>query len=126
MKKGIVILALPLLVASVLGIAFTVGTYSKKHPKININNKSGDLLTNVEYGTTVSKSGGIDSLLDGNIIKSRIFFDDDIPGDGGYYLSFLRNGNSHYKAFGYFTNGASLDNRIVIDIMPDTTICRFY
>lgn len=40
--------------------------------------------------------------------------------DGSYQLFYTINNQRRVHFFGYFSNGASLEDRIVIEILPDT------
>lgn len=95
------------------------------NPKIEIINNSGEDITSLEYGITTSKLHNADTLHRGEKLLSKIVFNDEVKGDGAYILRFVRDGNSYNESFGYYTNGSTLNRKIVVNIKSDTIIYTF-
>lgn len=95
------------------------------NPKIKIINNSGELITSLEYGVKIGNLDQVDTLHSGDELVSKIVFSEDVKGDGAYILKFEKNGESHNKSFGYYTNGSTLDRKIIVDIKPDTIIYTY-
>lgn len=94
-------------------------------PTINITNNSEVILTDIEYGV-IGSMKYIDTLLIGQEHNSKILFNQKVKGDGAYILTFKKKGVLYEEAFGYYTNSASLNWQISVNIKPDTIIYNYH
>ena len=93
--------------------------------EVKIENNSRTLITDVEFTTTENlNSIKINQIEPGESINDFLNMKDN-QSDGGYILNFkTANGEIKQSGAGYYTNGGSLDNRIIFLIENDTVIAR--
>ena len=88
---------------------------------VEIQNNSGSKIENVKFYTSERKA-----ILEFGELESNNSVDDFLSmkenqSDGDYIIEFQRvNGEKEKKSGGYYTNGGTLNSKIVFNILKDT------
>lgn len=93
--------------------------------EFEIENNSKTAITDVEFTTSENlNSIKINKIEPGESVNDFLNMEDN-QSDGGYILNFkTANGEIKQSGVGYYTNGGSLDGRIMFSIENDTVIAR--
>ncbi len=93
---------------------------------VEIKNASDKAITNLEFTTSEKLEVLKIDRIDPNETVEEFLSMEENESDGIYVLTFSRSsGENEISAGGYYTNGGSLDNKVVFIVKNDTTILNF-
>lgn len=94
----------------------------KSNPDFIIYNKSNKTLDTIVIGVSNENPSIITNVKKDEYTKGKVIFDDNIKGDGDYFIEIYNKSSNliKQKRFGYYTNGKSLNNIIKIFIYNDS------
>lgn len=89
--------------------------------EVEIKNNSNQPISNVEFNTTENLNSIKFKNIQPNEKITDFFRMSENKSDGSYSLKFKRhNGKIERSGAGYYTNGGSLDSRVIFNIQNDT------
>ena len=117
MKKLITILVLLMISSCHLG---------KNGVLVEIKNTSGEAIHNVTFSSDDKTKLEIEQIKPNESVVEFLDMTNNQKGDGAYGLIFEReNGKKEQTGGGYYTNGGSLDRKVICEIKKDTVLMQF-
>ncbi|WP_276166608.1 hypothetical protein [Zobellia alginiliquefaciens] len=100
--------------------------FEKNGIEVQIKNATKETVTQVEFSTTEKLESVVLDSIGPNIQYTGFLPMSKNKVDGRYTLSFIRsNGKKEIVGKGYYSNGAALNNRVLIEVKRDTTVFEF-
>lgn len=98
---------------------FIVGCV-KNNPSFTLKNKTDFIIDKVEIGIKSNTINTINEIAKGSKIKGNIEINENLKGDGSYFVKVYYDSIKIEKNFGYYTNGKSINNNFYIVVKSDT------
>lgn len=100
--------------------------YGKNGILVEIKNKSDRTIHNVTFSSDANTKLEFERIEPNESVEKFLDMTNNQKGDGSYGLIFQReNGNKEQTGGGYYTNGASLDRKVVCEVRNDTILMKF-
>ncbi len=100
--------------------------YGKNGINVEIRNSSDKSIRNVIFLSDKNTKVEFEIIEPNKTVKKYLDMTNNNKGDGAYRLSFEReNGNVEQTVGGYYTNGGSLDRKVMCEIKNDTILMKF-
>jgi hypothetical protein len=100
--------------------------FGKNGILVEIKNTSGETIHNVTFSSDRKTKLEIEKIKPNESVEEFLDMTNNQKGDGSYGLIFERaNGKKERTGGGYYTNGGSLDRKVVCEIKKDTVLIQF-
>lgn len=122
MKKNHILLIFPIIIGLLLNSCYLInnGVFVK------INNSSNETVTNVIFSSDKDTNIQFDKIEPNQSVRKYLDMSNNTnKGDGNYILCFTKqNGKRKEIPGGYYTNGHSLNSKIICEIKTDTVTLK--
>lgn len=100
--------------------------YGKNGINVEIKNTSDKSIRNVTFLSDENTKVEFQEIAPNKTVEKYLDMTNNHKGDGAYGLMFEReNGKIEQTVNGYYTNGGSLDRKVVCEIKNDTILMKF-
>ncbi|WP_318343734.1 hypothetical protein [Flagellimonas baculiformis] len=114
------------LISILLLLTLTSCHFGRNGILVEIKNASDGTIHNVTFSSDANTKLEFERIEPNESVEKFLDMTHNQKGDGSYGLIFQReNGNKEQTGGGYYTNGGSLDRKVVCEVKNDTILMKF-